>query len=130
MLSYICWPKSVVFYTRRYHVFNHFYLQMETQETPPTWKRYTIMSFSNISLIQNNLLWVLVFCNSVNFLCIFTFLSFLFLCKSHSFRHENTRHRFFFVFFCTSLLRLWYYFYLFIFIFCLNMSLTTPNSFN
>jgi len=36
----------------------------------PTWKTYTIMSFSNISFIQNNIMWVLAFCNYVYFMYI------------------------------------------------------------
>ena len=62
MFPYLCWLKSVVFNTKWYFVFNHVYLQMETEETPPTWKRYTIMNFCNISLIQNEILWIPVHC--------------------------------------------------------------------
>jgi len=35
------------------------------------------MNFSNISLVQNKMLCILVFCNSVYFLCISTFSYFL-----------------------------------------------------
>jgi len=35
------------------------------------------MNFSNISLVQNQILCILVFCNSAYVLCIFTFLCFL-----------------------------------------------------
>ena len=35
------------------------------------------MNVSNISLVQNKILCILVFCNSVYFLCIFTFSYFL-----------------------------------------------------
>jgi len=35
------------------------------------------MNFSNISLVQNKILCILVFCNSVDLLCIFTFSYFL-----------------------------------------------------
>jgi len=65
---------------------------METEETTSrTCKRYTIMNFCNISLIQNKILQILVFCNSAYFVRISTspiFLdcapSILFSMKAHS----------------------------------------------
>jgi len=35
---------------------------MKIEETPPVWKRYTIINLNNISPIQNKILWILVFC--------------------------------------------------------------------
>jgi len=49
----------------------------ESWEAHPRRKRYEVMNFSNISHIQNHILWVLEFCNSVCFLHIY-FLPFFF----------------------------------------------------
>ena len=92
-----------------------------------------IMNVSNISLIQNKILWVLVFCTLIIFYVYLLFCLFSFLCTSHSFPHESTLHSFFcfaFFFFCTSLISFYYFFALSIFLFCFNIFLTTPNSFN
>jgi len=80
---------------------------METYETPPTWKKFPI-----ISLVQNKILRIVVFCNYAYFLCIFTF-SYL-LC-AHSMLFGIWVHLLFFSVllfcFCTSLICFWNYFY-------------------
>jgi len=88
-------------------------------KTPPTCKKFPIMNFSNISLVQNKILCILVFCNSVNFLCIFTFFVFS-VCTFYAFRHESTHFVFFcfaLLFFCTSLISFCNFFTFLLFIF-------------
>ena len=53
------------------------------------------MNFSNISLVQNKILCILVFCNSVYFLCIFTLSYFL---RAHSVLFSMKVHLLFFLF--------------------------------
>jgi len=91
---------------------------METEETSPTWKRYTIMKLGNITLIQNKILWILVFCNSVYFWCMYIYFFAFFLPCAHPilFGMKVCSIGFsvlFFFFFCTSLV--FCYFLLFYF---------------
>jgi len=62
------------------------------------WKRYTIINFRNISLIQNKLceFWCLVIL--VVFYEYLLFYLFSLLCTSHSFQHKSALHFFLFCF--------------------------------
>jgi len=71
------------------------------------------MNFSNISLVQNKILCILVFCNSANFLCIFTFS--YFLCAHSMFLGMKVHLLFISVllFFLLYLMNFFYYYFLF-----------------
>ena len=68
-------------------------------------KKIPIMNFSNISLVHNKILCILVFCNSAYILCIITSSYFL---RAHSMLFGIWLHLLFFsvllFFFCTSLI--------------------------
>jgi len=61
-------------------------------------KKFPIMNFSKISLVQNKILCILAFCNSVYFL-VYNYFFVFSVCAFHAFRHESTL----FVFFCFAL---------------------------
>jgi len=78
-------------------------------------KKFPIMNFSNISLVQNKILCILLFCSSVLFfVCIYFFAFPVFI--FYAFRHE-VHLLFCFVFFCTSLISFCNFFTFFITIF-------------
>ena len=94
-------------------------------------KKYTIMDFSNISLIQKKILWILIFSNSVYFVCMYAFWSVFFPVHIPLFLVWKYTPFFLFCFvFLLYLISFHYFFCFFVFRFCLNVFLTTPNSFN
>ena len=85
----------------------HHWLTLECpatwKKTPSTWKKFPIMNFSNISLVHNKILCILVFCNAVLFSVCSTFSYFL-CAHSTLFGMKYTFYLFiFFVFFCFAL---------------------------
>ena len=75
----------------------------ENLRTTSYMKKFQITNFSNISLFQNKILCILVLCNSVYFLCIFTFSYFFFWVHILCF----LAWKYLFSFFCFGLFFFW-----------------------
>jgi len=79
MFLYICWPKSAVLYQTVFQPLEPSNGKLRNASCMEK-VGYMIMNYSNISLIKNKILCVLVFCNFVLFFMyrIFTLMSFFF----------------------------------------------------